>query len=113
MAKLLTSAEELTRILDEAGEKLVILDFFATWCAPCKIMAPVLDEMAPDDAALVILKVDINQLEELAEEYGISAMPTFVFLRNKKILGTYVGANVTKFKETIELYKAGAMAKGK
>lgn len=69
-------------------------------------MAPILDNMAAEDPDLLILKVDINQCEDLAEEYDIAAMPTFVFLRHKKVLGSYVGANVSKFKDKIMVYKA-------
>lgn len=76
-------------------------------------MGPILDDIASEDVNLVALKVDINQSEDLAEEYNISVLPTFIFMRGKKIIGTFVGANDSKLKEDIQLYKAGqAISKG-
>lgn len=92
--------------LDEAGEKLVIVDFFATWCGPCKMIAPQLETLSEKlKDTVLFLKVDVDENEELAGEYEISCMPTFVFFKNKKVVRTISGAAIDKIKEAIELCK--------
>ena len=59
-----------------------MIDFFATWCGPCKMIAPKIEQMAGEMANVVFLKVDVDEAEDVAQEYNISAMPTFVFLKN-------------------------------
>lgn len=94
---------ELETKISEAGDKLVVVDFFATWCGPCKRIAPLLDKISKDNAEkLVMLKVDVDEVEELVGEYGIEVMPTFVFKRKGEHLDTLVGSNEDKLKELIE-----------
>ena len=62
--------------------KLVVIDFFATWCGPCKMISPKIEAMAGEMSNVVFLKVDVDEAEDVAEEYNISAMPTFIFLKN-------------------------------
>jgi len=103
MAIAVTSREDMEKKLAEAGEKLVVIDFFATWCGPCKMIAPVLEEMAKSKAdKLVILKVDVDLLEELAAEYSISVMPTFVFKKKGAHLDTLVGSNQNQLMQLVE-----------
>jgi len=66
----------------EAGDKLVVIDFFATWCKPCLRIAPLLKQIAEEKKdKLVVLKVDVDEVEELVGEYNIEVMPTFVLKR--------------------------------
>merc|ERR1712083_1285165 len=62
----------------------VVVDFHATWCGPCKMIAPHLEEMDKTMDDVVFLKVDVDECEDIAEEYKVTAMPTFVFLKNKE-----------------------------
>ena len=73
---------DLQSQLTAAGGKLVVIDFFATWCGPCKMIAPKIEQMAGSMANVVFLKVDVDEAEDVAQEYNISAMPTFIFLKN-------------------------------
>lgn len=59
--------------------KTVILDFHATWCGPCKLMAPVLDEVVSEDG-VALLKADIEENMDLAREYGVKSVPTLIFM---------------------------------
>jgi len=68
--------------LAAAGGKLVVVDFHATWCGPCKMIAPHLEEMDKTMDDVVFLKVDVDECEDIAEEYKVTAMPTFIFLKN-------------------------------
>ena len=80
MAKKITSIEEFENIL--AGEKPVLVDFFATWCGPCKMFAPVLDEFAEEHDEVEAVKVDVDELGELARRYGIMSIPTVILFKN-------------------------------
>lgn len=63
------------------GDKPAIIDFFATWCGPCKAISPVLDELAKEYAGkLYIYKVDIDQESDLTANFGINSVPTFLFI---------------------------------
>jgi len=94
-----------TRML-EAGDKLVVIDFMATWCGPCKMIGPKLDEMATEMADhIIVLKVDVDECEDIATEYNINSMPTFVFVKNNKKVEEFSGANVDKLKNTILKHK--------
>jgi thioredoxin 1 len=71
----------------------VLIDFFAEWCGPCKMMAPVLDEVARDYAGkLKVVKVDVDESGEIAAKFGVTAMPTFVLLKNGQETFRRVGA---------------------
>jgi thioredoxin 1 len=71
----------------------VLIDFFAEWCGPCKRMAPVLDEVARDfDGKLKVVKVDVDESGEIAARFGVTAMPTFVVVKDGKELFRHVGA---------------------
>ncbi len=69
--------------LGKAGDKLVVVDFYATWCGPCKMISPKIEEMEAEMKNVVFLKVDVDESEDAAQEYGISAMPTFILIKNK------------------------------
>lgn len=97
------SKKELEAKFAEAGNKLVVVDFFATWCGPCKRIAPLLDKLAEKHAdKLVMLKVDVDEIDELVKQYKIEIMPTFVFKRNGEHLDTLVGSNEEKLENLIE-----------
>lgn len=101
------SKSELVTKFEEAGDKLVVVDFFATWCGPCKRIAPLLDQIQEEKKdKLIILKVDVDEVEELVGEYGIEVMPTFVFKRKSEHLDTLVGSNEDKLKELIDKHLA-------
>jgi thioredoxin 1 len=71
----------------------VLIDFFAEWCGPCRMMAPVLDEVARDYAGkLKVVKVDVDEAEETAARFGVTAMPTFVLVKNGREAFRRIGA---------------------
>ncbi|XP_033208430.1 thioredoxin-2-like [Belonocnema kinseyi] len=94
-------AAHLKTQLTEAGDKLVVIDFFATWCGPCKIIGPKLQELSEEFPDVVFLKVDVDENEDIATEYEISSMPTFVFIKNCTKVDSFSGANSDKIKTTI------------
>lgn len=74
-----------------ASEKTCLIDFFATWCGPCKIMSPIIDEIADEMADVVVGKVDVDEAGELAERFGIMSIPTIMVFKNGEIAETFVG----------------------
>lgn len=76
-----------------AQEGLLVVDFFATWCGPCKKLSPILDEVAEEFAGKAnIVKVDIDESEDLAVEFGIRSVPTVLFLKGGQVVDKFVGA---------------------
>ncbi|VDI80793.1 thioredoxin 1 [Mytilus galloprovincialis] len=87
--------------LKKKESRLLVVDFYATWCGPCKMIAPKLQEMAKEFSDVMFLKVDVDEEEELAQSCGISAMPTFQLYKGGEKVGEITGANAEKLKELI------------
>ena len=100
MAKIIASKAEFEQILNEF-QWIIVVDFFATRCGPCKMLSPVMEELATqyDENQVKILKVDVDQVPELAEEYGIVSIPTVFFGTNHKLEEGVMWANPKEFYE--------------
>lgn len=61
---------------------VVLVDFFATWCGPCKMLTPELEKLADKDPSVTVVKVDVDELSELAAEFGITSVPTMILFKN-------------------------------
>ncbi|CAH9125261.1 unnamed protein product [Cuscuta epithymum] len=85
--------------------KLMVVDFTASWCGPCKFMAPFIDTMASKYTDVNFIKIDVDEVKEAAEEYGVTAMPTFVFIKQGKVVDKVVGANKGELEEKILKHK--------
>lgn len=69
----------------------VMVDFFATWCPPCKMLAPILEEIASSDNSFQICKLDIDQAMSLADEFGVMSVPTMILFENGQELDRIIG----------------------
>jgi len=89
MVNAVTSETFEAEVLKASG--LVVVDFYADWCGPCKMMAPIIDSISEDydDVKFVKLNVDYNQ--DLAMNYGVMSIPTFMFFKNGDAAKTIVG----------------------
>ncbi len=69
----------------------VLIDFWATWCGPCKMIAPVIEQVAKDRKDIKVCKVNVDEEEELAVKFGIQSIPTLVLIKNGVVTGRAVG----------------------
>ena len=72
-------------------EKVVVIDFWATWCGPCKMMAPVVEEVAKDYPDVKVCKVNVDEEPELSNAFKIVSIPTIVVIKNVEIIDSVVG----------------------
>ncbi|MBQ7276034.1 MAG: thioredoxin [Bacilli bacterium] len=77
--------------LKDLTEKLTLVDFFATWCGPCKMIAPLLEELDERNPDLDVFKVDVDEAEDLAREFNINSIPTLILFKDKKPIEKAVG----------------------
>ena len=72
--------------------KTEVIDFWATWCGPCKLMNPILDEVEKEYPNLAITRVDIDSVKDMVEQYNIQSVPTYVILKDGKEVDRIIGA---------------------
>ncbi|CAN3372640.1 hypothetical protein DIURU_004867 [Diutina rugosa] len=103
MVQVISSTQEFEEALKFDG--LIVVDFFAEWCGPCKAIAPVLDQLSNRYNSVKFIKVDVDQLTDLARKYEVNAMPTFKFIKNGKVVDEVVGADPNKIVRVIDTHK--------
>ncbi len=88
----ITVTKENFKAQVEESEKPVLLDFWASWCGPCRMVSPIIDEIAGENPDLLVGKVNVDEQEELAASFGVMSIPTLVVMKNGKETGRTVGA---------------------
>lgn len=76
---------------EKIKEGVVLVDFFATWCGPCKMQAPVLEELKEDRSDVKVVKIDVDQETEIARLYGVMSIPTLILFKDGKEVAKNVG----------------------
>jgi thioredoxin 1 len=87
-----------------ANNDVVVLDAFAEWCGPCKMISPVVSKWSDEYSSIHFAKFDVDDVPELSMQLGIRAMPTFLIFKGGKKVDEFVGANPPALKRLIEKY---------
>ena len=74
------------------SEKKVLIDFYADWCGPCRMVSPIVDQIAEENDEYLVAKVNVDEEGELASEFGVSSIPMLVVMQNGAIVAQSVGA---------------------
>ena len=96
MALIHATADTFETLLSE--NKLVLVDFFATWCGPCRMIAPLIEQVAEEyEGKAVVAKVDVDEEQELATRFGIESIPTVILFKDGQPIHVEVGAHQKDF----------------
>lgn len=79
-----------SQVINEKG--VVFVDFYAEWCGPCKMTAPIIEQLAAEQKDVTFYKIDVDQNSELASQYSVFSIPTFVIFKNGQIAAQFSGA---------------------
>jgi len=82
--------ENFQSVVKESGVP-VLIDFWAVWCGPCKMIAPIVEQIAAEREDIIVGKIDVDQEMELAMQFGITSIPTLVMMKNGEVSATMVG----------------------
>lgn len=105
LVKPLETLEAFEKLISETKDQLIVVDFWADWCGPCKMIAPKIEAMAKEFTDVIFAKVNVDDNDDTATKNEISAMPTFIFFKNGEKVETVVGASEAKIKEAVNRLK--------
>eukprot|EP01061_Rhynchopus_euleeides_P022628 TRINITY_DN36933_c0_g1_i1.p1 TRINITY_DN36933_c0_g1~~TRINITY_DN36933_c0_g1_i1.p1 ORF type:complete len:585 (+),score=205.46 TRINITY_DN36933_c0_g1_i1:70-1755(+) len=102
-----SSVEELDDVFRKAGDKVVVVDFYADWCGPCKVIAPHFASLAEGHAGrAVFVKVNVDHAKDVSEKYNVRAMPTFLFFKRGKLVDSMKGADQSQLTQKVNILTA-------
>jgi len=99
--KVMANDAELRTTLDTSGKKLIVLDWTASWCGPCKKIAPTYEKLSEEYQDVLFLKADVDELSDSAGKAGVESMPTFQFIKDGELLHSFAGASADQLKKGI------------
>jgi thioredoxin 1 len=103
---LVENLSQIDKLVKEEN-KLMVIDFSAEWCSPCKMIAPIFSDMSATEkyANIIFVKVDVDKAPDVAQKYKVMSMPTFVFVRKGAVVHRFSGANVELLRSTIDKFQ--------
>ncbi|XP_044129071.1 thioredoxin-like [Bufo gargarizans] len=101
MVHYVESLDEYRTIIESGRDKLIVVDFTATWCGPCQHIAPFYESLATKYPGILLYKVDVDEAGDIASAYGIRAMPTFHFYKDGKKVDELCGADKDKLESLV------------
>nr|XP_020646759.1 thioredoxin-like [Pogona vitticeps] len=105
MVKTVGSLDEFRTQLADNDGKLIVIDFSATWCGPCKMIKPFFHSLVEKYPDVVFIEVDVDDAQDVAAHCDVKCMPTFQFYKNNEKVHEFSGANKEKLEETIKNLK--------
>ncbi|GAA5860534.1 hypothetical protein JCM3774_006200 [Rhodotorula dairenensis] len=106
------SLPQLNKVLTANKDRLVVIDFHATWCGPCHAIAPVFEKLASQYPSATFLKVDVDKAQDVARAYRVTAMPTFAFVKHERKVHEVKGANAAAIEAGVKQFIGGTAASG-
>ncbi|EFC50881.1 thioredoxin [Naegleria gruberi] len=105
MAQHIHSPQEFNQVLSSSSTaaKVVMADFYANWCSPCRQIAPTVEQLATQyQHCINVVKVNVDHHDELADKYHVNQMPSFIFLKDGKVVDRFIGNNPTMLREAMQ-----------
>ncbi|KAL0572922.1 mitochondrial thioredoxin [Marasmius crinis-equi] len=102
------SLSQLNGILSKSKDKLSVIDFHATWCGPCHAIAPTFESLSKQYKNVNFLKCDVDAAKDVAGQYRVSAMPTFIFLKGDTKVDQVRGANKAALEDALRRHSSGS-----
>eukprot|EP00891_Asterochloris_glomerata_P006189 jgi/Astpho2/6189/Aster-03599 len=99
-------SDNYDQVLKDAGDKLVVIDFYTQWCGPCKVMLPMLEQLQEEQPDIRLYKLDCNKKnKQLGQSLGVKVAPTFHLMKNGNKVAEMTGAKIDELKKLIETHK--------
>jgi thioredoxin 1 len=98
----MTSLDECQNTCMEMENTIIVLDFTATWCGPCKRIYPLLESLSNEYSNVLFYKIDIDKLSDVATHFQIQSVPSFKFIYNNKIVAAFNGADAQQLIQTVK-----------
>ncbi len=92
MSKIFNNQNFQTEVLENSHKKLVVVDFYADWCAPCRMLAPIIEEVEKEIGdKIIIRKLNIEDNNEIASKYNVMSIPAILFFKNGEVIESLIG----------------------
>jgi len=96
---------EIRSLIQSNPNKLIVIDWFATWCGPCRAIAPLYEQLSAEMKDVVFISADIEELPDASAQAGVQSVPCFHFIKNNELVAVLTGADENKLRKLVEQHK--------